>query len=77
MASLIVRNISDETAQALKAHASRMGISAEAAHRRILEQVLIRPEKKSFAEILKSMPDVGRDSDFERIQHEAAQEVFS
>ena len=78
MASLIVRNISDEVAQALKVHASRMGVSAEAAHRRILEQVLMRPEKKSFAEILRAMPDVGMDSDFERVQQEeATPEVFS
>lgn len=77
MANLIVRNISDEIAQALKMHASRMGISAEAAHRQILEQVLMRPKKKSFLELLKEMPNVGRDSDFERIQNDAAPEVFS
>ena len=66
MASLSVSNISDEVVEALKVHASRMGVSEEAAHCRILEQALMRPEKKSFAEVLKTMPDVGTDSDFER-----------
>lgn len=77
MANLIVRNISDEVAQALKHHASRLGISAEAAHRQILEQVLMRPKKKSFIEVLKEMPDVGKDSDFERTQGDTTPEVFN
>ncbi|WP_020558859.1 FitA-like ribbon-helix-helix domain-containing protein [Thiofilum flexile] len=68
MATLIVRNISDEIAQALKLHASQLGISAEAAHRQILEQVLMRPKKKNFLTLLTEMPNVGKDSDFERIQ---------
>ncbi|MEB4589469.1 DNA-binding protein [Candidatus Thiothrix sp. Deng01] len=77
MANLIVRNISDEVAQALKVHANRLGMSAEAAHRQILEQVLIRPKKKSFLEVLREMPDVGKDSDFARVQDDTALEVFS
>lgn len=77
MANLIVRNISDDIAQALKVHASCLGISAEAAHRQILEQVLMRPKKKSFFDVLQEMPDVGRDSDFERVQGDAAPEVFN
>ena len=77
MANLIVRNISDEIAQALKVHASHLGISAEAAHRKILEQVLMRPKKKSFIDVLQEMPDVGRDSDFERVQDDTAPEVFN
>jgi hypothetical protein len=54
-----------------------MGISAEAAHRQILEQALMRPKKKSFLDVLKEMPNVGRASDFERIQQDATPEVFS
>lgn len=54
-----------------------MGISAEAAHRQILEQALMRPKKKSFLDVLKEMPHVGRDSDFERIQQDTTPEVFS
>lgn len=46
MAQLTVRNIDDEIATALKARAARAGRSAEAEHRRILEEAL-RPEKSS------------------------------
>ena len=40
MAQLTVRGISDELAYALKARAARAGRSAEAEHRRILEEAL-------------------------------------
>ncbi len=68
MANLIVRNVDDAIATALKIQASKHGISAEAEHRRILEQALLRPKKKSFLAILSQMPDVGTDEDFARIQ---------
>jgi plasmid stability protein len=68
MANLIVRNVDEAIANALKAQASQHGISAEAEHRRILEQALLRPKKKTFLEVLKQMPDVGVDADFERVQ---------
>ncbi|WP_022953755.1 FitA-like ribbon-helix-helix domain-containing protein [Leucothrix mucor] len=67
MSSLVVRDISDEVVQALEDHARRLGVSAEVAHRQILEQALTSPNKKSFIEILKAMPDVGEDSDFRRV----------
>lgn len=76
MANLIVRNIDDDIANALKIRASQHGISAEAEHRRILEQVLMHPKRKSFAEVLSNMPNMGEDSDFERVQDSAAAEVF-
>jgi len=76
MANLIVRNIDDEIARALKARASQHGISAEAEHRRILEQVLMRPKKKSFLELLGQMPDVGDDTDFIRESGESPRSVF-
>ncbi len=41
MANLIVRNIDDEIANALKQRASQHGRSAEAEHRLILQQVLM------------------------------------
>ncbi len=66
MANLIVRNVDDAVADALKLRAGRHGISAEAEHRRILEQALRRPRRKSFLEVLRQMPDVGRDHDFAR-----------
>ncbi len=76
MANLIVRNIDDDIARALKQRARQHGISAEAEHRRILEQVLTRPKKKSFIEVLSQMPDVGEDTDFARMQDEPAAKVF-
>ncbi|MEL6384972.1 MAG: DNA-binding protein, partial [Cyanobacteria bacterium J06626_18] len=51
MANLIVRNIDDAIVKALKQRASRHGVSAEAEHRKILEQVLLHPPQKSFAEV--------------------------
>lgn len=76
MASLVVRNIDDKIIQALKARAGQHGISAEAEHRRILEAVLLPRQKKSFAEILMAMPNVGLDSDFERIDDNKQRDVF-
>ncbi len=67
MANLIVRNVDDDIVQALKARAGRHGTSAEAEHRRILAQVLLRPRRRTFAEVLVRMPGVGEDADFERI----------
>ncbi len=76
MANLIVRNIDDDIANALKARANQHGISAEAEHRLILQQALMRPKKKSFVEVLSQMPDVGEDIDFARQQDETAANVF-
>ncbi|WP_396269134.1 FitA-like ribbon-helix-helix domain-containing protein [Ideonella sp.] len=66
MANLLVRNVDDAVAQALKQRASRHGRSAEAEHRAILEAALLHPRAKSFAEVLMSIPAVGRDEDFAR-----------
>ncbi len=76
MANLVVRNIDDEIVKALKMRAGRHGISAEAEHRRILALVLTTPERKTFAEALSMMPDVGRDADFERVQDDRSKPVF-
>ena len=76
MANLIVRNIDESIVKALKKRASLHGVSAEAEHRKILEQVLLQPKRKSFAEVLKQIPDVGNDSDFDRIQDDNARNVF-
>lgn len=67
MANLVVRNVDDAIVQALKDRAARRGVSAEAEHRRILVQALRKPRKRSFASALASMPDVGNDADFRRI----------
>lgn len=76
MANLIVRNIGDDIADALKNRARKHGISAEAEHRRILQQVLTQPKKKSFIEVLSEIPDVGEDSDFARMQEESPNKIF-
>ena len=58
MTSLVVSDISDEIVRALETHARRLGVSAEVAHRQILESALTPPNTKSFIKILKAMPDV-------------------
>jgi len=68
MANLIVRNLDPRIVDALKRRAARHGCSAEAEHRALLESVLLRPRRKSFAEVLAEMPNVGRDEDFDRIE---------
>jgi plasmid stability protein len=69
MADLVVRNLDQRIIDALKQRAARHGRSAEAEHRAILEEVLlVAPKKRSFAEALASIPNVGQDEDFERIQ---------
>ena len=69
MANLIVRNLDQRIVDALKQRAASHGRSAEAEHRTILEEaLLLTPKKKSFAEALSSMPNVGRDEDFERLE---------
>jgi plasmid stability protein len=70
MANLVVRNLDQRIVDALKQRAARHGRSAEAEHRAILEEVLLgNPKEKSLAEALASMPNVGRDEDFERHAH--------
>lgn len=77
MANLIVRNIDEAIVNALKRRASRHGVSAEAEHRKILEQVLLHPPRKTFAEALSLIPNVGNDADFERVQDDTDSDVFA
>ena len=70
MANLVVRNLDQRIVDALKQRATRHGRSAEAEHRALLEDLLLRPKRKSFAEVLMAMPNVGQDEDFERIEDE-------
>ncbi len=62
--NLVVRNVDESIALALKQQAVSHGRSAEAEHREILRSVLQRPKRRSVAEILSSMPSVGEDTDF-------------
>jgi plasmid stability protein len=71
MADLLVRGLDEDVVRALKARAAAHGRSAEAEHRDILQRALTRPRRRSLAELLAAMPDVGTDADFERVQSNA------
>jgi plasmid stability protein len=68
MAQLLVRDVDDALVKALRERAARHGRSAEAEHREILAKALRRTRRKSFAELLSAMPDVGTDDDFARAE---------
>lgn len=63
--NLVVRNVDEDVALALKQMAAAHGRSAEAEHREILRSVLKRPKRRSVAEVLSGMPNVGEDADFD------------
>lgn len=63
--NLVVRNIDEDVALALKQRAAANGRSAEAEHREILKAALKRPRRRSVSDVLASMPDVGEDADFD------------
>jgi plasmid stability protein len=66
MPDLLVRGVDEAIVKALKERAGAHGRSAEAEHREILAEALARPRRRSLAELLASIPDVGTDADFER-----------
>ena len=68
MPDLVVRKLEPEIIEALKQRAAKNGRSAEAEHREILRDVLLMPRRRSFVDVLRSMPNVGEDADFERVQ---------
>lgn len=67
MSDLLVRGLDDSVAQALKERAAANGRSAEAEHRAILTAALIGARKRTAAQVLAAMPNVGLDADFERV----------
>ena len=77
MADLLVRGIDEELVRALKERAGAHGRSAEAEHREILAAALARPRRRSFAEVLVSMPEVGVDADFARATRLTSKEQAS
>ncbi len=77
MTRLLVRDLEPEVITALKLRAAKHGRSAEAEHREILKQALLGTNKKSFSEVLASMPNVGKDSDFERVDDSEDGNVFT
>jgi plasmid stability protein len=77
MPSLVVRNLDESIINALKARAAAHHCSTEAEHRAILAEVLMKPQRKTFAEALTSIPSVGTDADFMRFNDDArAPNVF-
>lgn len=77
MKSLVVRDLDDSLVDALPVRAIANGRSAEDEHREILAEVLGRPRRRTFANVLASMPNVGRAEDFERLStDQAAPNVF-
>jgi plasmid stability protein len=78
MANLVVRNLDQGIVDALKQRAAKHGRSAEAEHRAILQDALaLAPTKKSFAEALASMPHMGQDEDFERVEDKPQEDHVS
>lgn len=68
VAQLVVRNLPDDLVKALKQRAARNNRSAEEEHREILRAALRGPRRRSLADVLASMPNVGKDEDFARDQ---------
>jgi plasmid stability protein len=76
MAQLIVRNLPDDLVAALKRRAARKQRSAEEEHREILRIALCGSRRRSFAQVVADMPNVGQDNDFERSQQESRRPDF-
>jgi antitoxin FitA len=68
VAQLIVRDLPADLVLALKRRAAKRNRSAEQEHREILKAALQGPRRRSLAEVLASIPNVGEDSDFDRQQ---------
>jgi plasmid stability protein len=67
MAQLLVRDLPEAVVRSLKVRAARHGRSAEAEHRRILEEALFsRGPRGTLKEWLLAMPPGGTDADFAR-----------
>ncbi len=77
MPSLVVRNLDESIIDALKARAVEHHRSTEAEHRAILSEVLTKPKRKTFAEALSHIPNVGNDEYFQRVNDDTrAPNVF-
>lgn len=63
--NLVVRNVDEQVALKLKQRAAAHNRSAEAEHREILVAALMGTKRRSLLDVLRSMPNVGEDSDFD------------
>lgn len=68
MAQLMVRNLPEELVKALKQRAAKHNRSAEQEHREILHAALRGPRRRHLADVLASIPNIGKDDDFARQQ---------
>jgi len=59
MPQLVVRKIEEKLVRALKMRAASHGRSAEAEHRELLKQALLKAPEVDFKEFLLRMPDPG------------------
>ncbi len=64
MSQLIVRNVDPAIVSALKLRAARRHRSAEAEHRELLREALLKRERRGLKAHLLAMPNVGADADF-------------
>ncbi len=71
LADLLVSGVDGALIKALNKRAGARARSAEADQRSILAAVLVMPPRRALADRLASMPDVGRNEDFERQVDEA------
>lgn len=63
--TLILHDVSDDDVSARNRLAALAGKTAEAMHLDILKSALQRLRRRSFADVLLSMPNVGEDADFD------------
>ncbi len=78
MPQLIVRKLEEKVVRKLKARAGIHGVSIEEEHRRILREALLGKAERpgSFKKHLLEMPNVGHDTNFERIRHRGRKVVL-
>lgn len=63
--NLVVRNVDENVILRLKKRAAAHNRSAEEEHREILVAALMGTKRRSLFEVLRGMPDVGENSDFD------------
>lgn len=66
MAQLVVGDLPDDLLQALERRAAKNKRSVQQEHREILRAALRDPERRHLGDVLASIPNVGKDEDFER-----------
>lgn len=64
--NLSLSNVDEKIVEALILAARQHGHSIEDEHTAILRRALLGPPSRSFKDVLMSMPNVGRDADFDR-----------